>query len=150
MPRILLKTRVKGDPASIMARFDKSLFESLSPPGAGVELIRFDGSKTGDQVHVRMSLLLGLIKQDWFAEITAHGEDENSSWFVDEGKKLPFFLKKWKHRHIAEAVDEKSSYIIDDIHFKSPFFLLDPFLYPVMWLQFAYRKPIYRKIFGKG
>ena len=149
MPRIYLKTLVQGKPSAIMARFDKSLFEHLTPPGAGVKLLRFDGSKKGDQVHIQMSLMLGLIKQNWFAQITEDGENESSSWFVDEGTKLPFFLSKWRHRHVAEAAGPDSSYIIDDIHFRAPLMILDPFLYPVMWLQFAWRRPVYRKIFGR-
>lgn len=146
--RIYLKTKVNGKPSEIIKRFDKSLFEDLTPPGAGVELLRFDGSKKGDQVHIRMSLLLGLIKQDWFAEITEDGETKTRSWFIDEGTKLPFFLSSWKHQHIVESDGPDQSYIIDDIHFKSPLFILDPLLYPILWLQFAWRKPIYRKIFN--
>lgn len=148
MPHIYLRTRVKGRPSEIMARFDKSLFEALTPPGAGVKLLRFDGSETGDQVHIQMSFLFGLIKQDWHAHISDHGQDTQQVWFIDEGVKLPFFLKSWRHRHIAKVVDDTHSEIIDDIYFKSPFFLLDPLMYPIMWLQFAYRKPIYRRIFG--
>lgn len=149
MPKIFLKTRVQGRPADIMKRFDSSLFEKLSPPGAGVELLRFDGSKEGDQVQIRMSLLLGLIKQDWFAQITEDGSNEKEAWFVDEGVKLPFFLKQWRHRHVAQADGPEHSYIIDDIQYKSPFALLGWLLYPVMYLQFAYRKPIYRKVFNQ-
>jgi ligand-binding SRPBCC domain-containing protein len=131
-----------------MQRFDKSLFEKLTPPGAGVKLLRFDGSKEGDQVHIQMSLLFGLIKQDWHAHIAEHGENEQEAWFVDEGVKLPFFLKYWRHRHVASSDGDEHSFIIDDIHYKSPFALLSWLIYPVMYLQFAWRKPIYRKVFG--
>ncbi|MEZ4685197.1 MAG: hypothetical protein R3B47_03775 [Bacteroidia bacterium] len=67
------------------------MFEKLSPPGAGVELLRFDGSEEGDEVHIRMSLFFGLIKQDWFARIIEDGQNEQEAWFIDEGIRLPFF-----------------------------------------------------------
>jgi ligand-binding SRPBCC domain-containing protein len=149
MPRIFLKTRVKGTPSEIMKRFDKSLFEKLSPPGAGVELLRFDGSEEGDEVHLRMSLLFGLIKQDWFARISEDGENEEEAWFIDEGIKLPFFLMYWRHRHLARTDGPEHSYIIDDIDYLSPTCWLGRLIYPIMYLQFAWRKPIYRKVFGQ-
>ena len=50
--RIVLKTRVKGNYLKIMERFDRDLFEFLKPKGAKMEVEKFTGSKTGDEVHL--------------------------------------------------------------------------------------------------
>jgi ligand-binding SRPBCC domain-containing protein len=62
---------------------------------------------------------------------------------------LPFFLKYWRHHHRI-VQDGQSTRIIDDIHFRSPLLLFDFLLWPVLWLQFLYRKPIYRNVFRKS
>lgn len=141
--KIYLKTEVSGNYLTVFQQFDRKLFEALAPPFPKPLLLRFDGSKQNDQVHIQLVLPFG-IKQDWVSLITEDGQDETLAWFVDEGIKLPFFLSKWKHRHIIEKKTENSSYIIDDIEFSSPFVFL---LYPVLWLQFAWRKPVYRRYF---
>jgi ligand-binding SRPBCC domain-containing protein len=130
-----------------MQRFDRHLFEQLTPPGIRVSLVRFDGSSRGDMVHLRLHLLPGL-SQDWTSRITDSGTDETAAWFVDEGEKLPFFLASWHHRHIAERSGDHTL-IVDDIQFTTPYWLTDYLLYPVLWLQFAWRGPVYRRIFGK-
>lgn len=146
---IVIRTPVAGHYREVLARFDQDLFEALSPPGAGVELLRFDGSHPGDVVHIRMKLL-GLIAQDWVSHITEEDATDTAAWFVDEGQQLPFFLSEWRHRHVVEKVSETQSVIVDDIYFRSPARPLDYLLYPVLYAQFAYRRPIYRRIFGKG
>lgn len=146
---IEIRTPVVGNYRTVMEQFDRDLFERLSPPGADVELLRFDGSHKGDIVHIRMKLL-GLIKEDWVSEIVEDGHDENKAWFVDRGSRLPFFLKEWEHHHVVEKVSEHESVIVDDIRFRSPSLLTDPLLYPVLYAQFAYRRPVYRKFFGEA
>jgi len=145
---INIRTAVKGNYKELLKKFDRSLFESLTPPGAKVDLVRFDGSNKGDTVHIRMTLL-GFIKQDWISEITQEGETDRRAWFTDEGVRLPFFLGKWKHNHIIENHGDHAV-IVDDIHFNSPSLILDPFLWPVLYLQFLYRRPVYRRIFGRA
>lgn len=145
--RIVIKTPVRGHYRAVMGHFTRELFEQLSPPGAKVDLIRFDGSRRGDVVHIRLKLL-GLIEQDWISEITEDITTPDQAWFVDEGRTLPFFLSQWQHRHVVEKVDPEHSIIVDDIRFRSPFRLIDFLLYPVMYAQFAYRRPIYRRFFG--
>ncbi|MDP5170151.1 MAG: hypothetical protein NWR72_07890 [Bacteroidia bacterium] len=144
--RITLSTPVAGHHAGIMARFDRELFEQLSPPGAKVDLIRFDGSETGDLVHIRLHLPL-MPAQNWISKIVDHGSDDNTSWFVDEGKTLPWFLSAWQHRHVVKQEGDHSL-IIDDIRFTAPLWLPDFLLYPVLWAQFAWRRPVYRRVFG--
>lgn len=146
--RFRLKTPVAGEYRQVLARFDRSLLERLSPPGAQVELVRFDGSHLGDIVHIRLTLL-GFIKQDWASEIVEEEETSQKTWFTDEGIRLPFFLRYWRHQHIVEN-HRTYSVIVDEIEYRTPFILFDYLMYPVLYLQFAWRKPIYRKVFGKA
>ncbi|MEL6695835.1 MAG: hypothetical protein AAFP89_06320 [Bacteroidota bacterium] len=145
---IEINVPVKGNYQSVLAKFERELFEKLSPPGASVDLVRFDGSHKGDIVHIRLKLF-GLIQQDWISEITEEGDDGQMAFFVDQGTQLPFFLSYWHHKHIVRKLSNDSSEIIDDIHFRTPWWLPGWLMYPVLWAQFAYRKPIYQKYFGK-
>ena len=140
-----LSTKVKRDYQQVKEGFNSELFMKLNPPFPPVDLIEFGGCEEGDKVHLRLNFIL--FKQDWISLITFDKTDEQQFEFIDEGTILPFFLKKWKHHHIVKKSEEGTSVIIDDIHFKSPFLLMDFFLFPVLWLQFAYRKPIYKRIF---
>ena len=41
----------------------------------------------------------------------------------------------------------KMGKIIDEIEFRTPTILTDYIFYPILYLQFLYRKPIYQRIF---
>ncbi len=143
---IQLKTKVDGNYKEIMKRFDRDLFEALKPKGAKMKIEKFTGSKKGDIVHIKF---LFPIKTEWISEITEDGENEKESYFIDEGVKLPFPLSYWKHRHVVEKISEDKSYIIDDMTFKGPFFLITWLMYPAIFLGFYPRKKIYRDYFKK-
>ncbi len=128
-----------------MERFDLDLFEALKPIGAKMEVVQFTGSKTGDIVELKF---VSPIKAKWVSKITDHGSDVNSAYFVDEGDTLPFPLKRWKHKHIVEKVDDNYSLIVDNIQYSSGLWLLDLLLYPAMLVGFYPRKFSYRKYFG--
>lgn len=140
-----LETRVEANYLSVKRKFNEKLFLKLNPPFPPVQLKEFGGCEKGDKVHLRLNFIF--FKQDWISDITFDNTDDKKFEFIDEGTKLPFFLSRWKHHHIVEKIDDESSMIIDDVNFKSPFFLMDFLLYPVLWLQFVYRKPVYRKYF---
>ena len=128
-----------------MARgFNQDLFEKLNPPFPPVRLLRFDGSEKGDVVALELDFLL--FKQVWESHIVEHGQTSKEWYFVDEGVKLPFFLRYWQHRHRVVQVGTHAR-IIDDITFKTPFLLMDYLFYPIMGLQFLYRKPVYQRVF---
>ncbi len=143
-----ISTPINNNYLNIKAGFNETLFMSLNPPFPPVKLKEFGGCTVGDIVHLELNFIL--FKQDWISEITFDNTDTEIFEFIDEGKKLPFFLKHWKHHHKVLKIDDSLSNIIDDITFKSPFWLMDYLLYPVLWLQFAYRKPIYKQIFNKS
>lgn len=140
-----LKTKVEKDFLSVKNGFNKKLFLSINPPFPPVKLKEFGGCEKGDKVHLELNFIF--FKQDWISEITFDNTSDKVFEFIDEGTQLPFFLKYWKHHHRVEKTLGNKSSIIDDIEFKSPFILMDFLLYPVLWLQFAYRKPIYKSIF---
>ncbi|MDX2283110.1 MAG: hypothetical protein NW241_03070 [Bacteroidia bacterium] len=146
MLHLTIRTPVQGDYRSVLARFDRNLFERLAPPGLRVDIIRFDGSRPGDQVHIRLVFPLGF-RQDWISEITGAGDDGREAWFTDEGRQLPFFLGGWHHRHVVRSTGSGSE-IIDEIAFKGPFPGAGLLLWPVLYLQFAARRPVYQAVFG--
>jgi ligand-binding SRPBCC domain-containing protein len=144
--KIYLETEVAGNFQDVFAQFDQSLFEQLAPPFPPVELLRFDGSRPGDEYLIELKL--PLLQQQWHGRITEAGANDSECWFVDEGLRMPFFLAFWHHRHTVRQQGDHCV-IIDDIEYRAPFSWLTVLLYPTMWAQFAYRKPLYRKIFGR-
>ncbi len=145
--KITIKTAVNQPIEAVWNGFNESLFTKLAPPFPPVKLLRFDGSEEGDEVHLELNFIF--FKQTWVSIITENIKTEKEIYFIDKGIKLPFFLNFWQHKHrIVKAVDMKRgiySLIIDEIEFGSPFGIL---LYPILFLQFLYRKPIYKKIFS--
>ncbi len=141
--RIKIKTKVNKDYKAVFEQFDKDLFLALNPPIMPVKLLRFDGCKTGDEVHIQLPF-----KTLWISDITEFSASEKEIYFIDEGRKLPFPLKKWKHKHRIIKLSENETLIVDDINFSTNFILLDILIYPTLFLQFLYRKPIYKKWFA--
>lgn len=140
---IKISTQVGASLKKVQEGFTQELFLSLNPPFPPVKLLQFDGCKEGD--HVALELNFILFKQQWISDIVEDDEDDNSWFFVDKGVQLPFFLRKWEHKHIVEK-HEEASLIIDDISFSTGFLLTDVLIYPLLYAQFLYRKPIYKKL----
>lgn len=145
--KITIETPVEQGYLEVKSGFNESLFKKLSPPFPPVKLLRFDGSRKGDFVTLELDFIF--FKQKWTSEIIEDRTTELEFYFVDQGVELPFFLKKWKHKHrvISAGI---GSIIRDEIEFEAPFGLMTILLYPVLWVQFAYRKGIYRMIFKKS
>ncbi len=143
--RLTVTTPVRQDYITVMKGFTEQLFMRLNPPFPPVKLLRFDGCKKGDVVSLELNFIL--FKQRWDSLIVESELNDREFYFIDEGKKLPFFLKYWHHHHRI-LKDGTHTRLVDDITFRSPFLLMDYLLYPVLWLQFWYRKPVYRKVFG--
>ncbi|MFK7808329.1 MAG: hypothetical protein AB8F74_11055, partial [Saprospiraceae bacterium] len=88
------------------------------------------------------------IRTEWISHITDHGHDDKEAYFIDEGKKLPWPLSYWKHKHIVRKIDEDHSMIVDDITYEAGNALMSLLMYPGMWLGFAPRAGIYKSYFG--
>jgi|TARA_B110000503_G_scaffold140458_1_gene231382 ligand-binding SRPBCC domain-containing protein len=137
--KIILKSEVIGDLTTVYDRFDDKLFRYLLPPGA--TLIEFGGSTKGDIVHLKLPLA-----GEWISEITENGMSPDMRYFIDEGRKLPFPLKKWKHKHILLAAGKKTI-IEDNMTFSSGNIIIDLFIYPVLLLSFLPRIWQYKQYF---
>ena len=145
---IIIKTYVEEDLKTVFEGFNQELFLKLKPPGIGLKLLRFDGCEKGNIVQLELNF--GLFKQGWTSEVTDMKKSEEEIFFIDEGegKNLPFFLKKWKHTHRLLRTGNGTT-IVDDIEYQSPFGL-NLLSYPAIWMQMAWRKPIYKKLFRRN
>ena len=137
--KITLKSKVTGNLQFIKDHFDEGLFKYLLPPGA--QLIEFGGSSTGDTVHLKLP-----IAGEWISEITEHHAEDNLYYFIDEGRKLPFPLKTWRHRHVLKGQEEYTM-IEDHMSFSTGFILSDLLFYPVLLLSFLPRLWQYKMYF---
>ncbi|WP_421874107.1 SRPBCC family protein [Marinoscillum sp.] len=142
--RLKIETKVFARLDKVSRGFNQQLFKALNPPFPPVKLLEFGGCEKGDRVVLELNFLL--FKQIWQSGITDHGESEREWYFVDEGVKLPFFLKTWRHRHVVQSTNT-GSVIIDDIQFSTGTIVTDFIMYPVLFAQFLYRKPVYKKVF---
>ena len=142
----IVKTLVEQDYLTVAGNFGKDLFLSLNPPFPPVTLLRYDGNQPGNEVHLELNFLL--FRQTWVSVIQTDFKDENEYFFIDEGTQLPFFLKYWHHKHrlIRQGTQTR---IVDEVTFRSPFVLTDFLLFPVLYFQFLYRQPIYKKYFKR-
>jgi len=144
--KITFRTYVQQDFRKVYEGFNEKLFVALAPFFPKIRLLQFDGNQTGNEVHLELHFLF--FKQTWQSLITQNEIAQDRIFFTDEGMKLPFFLKFWKHYHRIVKAPQGGSFIEDEINYKTPFFLFDYLIYPLMWLQFAYRKPIYKRKFS--
>ncbi len=142
--KLTIQTKVEENFLKVKEGFTEALFTRLSPPFPPVKLLRFDGSSKGDSVTLELNFLL--FKQKWTSTITEDKTDDKEFYFIDQGVELPFFLKYWSHKHRIIR-SGKDTLIRDEIEYSAPFGLLSLLLYPAMLLQFAYRIPIYKKVF---
>ncbi|MEP1034229.1 hypothetical protein [Ekhidna sp.] len=142
--RIIIKTRVNASIEKVKDGFTKDLFLKVNPPFPPVRLVQFDGCEAGDKVVLELNFIL--FKQYWASDIIEDYTSDIQWYFIDIGKKLPFFLKSWRHVHEVKSV-KSGSLIRDDITFSTGLILTDLIMYPLLLLQFLYRKPIYKRIF---
>jgi ligand-binding SRPBCC domain-containing protein len=134
-----LRSVVKCDLQSVFERFDAALFRYLLPPGA--QLIAFEGSRKGDKVHLKLPMV-----GEWISEITEDGATEDVCFFIDEGVRLPFPLRRWRHQHILRRRGAHTI-IEDKMNYSSGNVVVDALLYPVLYLSFLPRVFQYKKYF---
>ncbi len=143
--QIKISTKVKSPLKQVIDGFTQDLFLALNPPFPPVKLLQFDGCHKDDVVALELNFIF--FKQLWKSLITHDEKSEKHFLFVDEGVKLPFFLKSWKHHHMLQT-QGKGTEIIDDIEYSTGTLLTDILFYPVLLGQFLYRKPVYKKVFS--
>ncbi len=141
---LLLTTEVAAEsPQHVLARFDENLFRTLAPPFPKLRVDRFDGCHTGDTVALSMDW--GLFQQPWVSLITDNGANAREAWFVDEGQKLPWPFRYWRHRHLMTQGTPGRTLITEDLTYRTGSTILDWLVRPAIWALLAYRKPIYRR-----
>ncbi|WP_019946388.1 SRPBCC family protein [Hymenobacter aerophilus] len=145
---VYLRTHVAAAPAEVWQGFTRELFVALAPPFPPFLLLRFDGCRRGDEVHLELGA--GPLRQLWTSLITDNGITANGVYyFVDEGEQLPAPLRYWQHRHLMQPAPGGGTYIVEDLEYRTGSQLLDRLLWPAVWAQFAWRRPIYRRWFGQ-
>ena len=143
---VTLRTAVSQPPARVMAGFTRELFVALAPPFPRLRLLRFDGCRTGDRVEIELNTLVTRLA--WTSLIVDDGvQPDGTLFFIDEGQVLPPPLRFWRHRHLIQPGPNGGSVIVDALEYRTASRLLDVVIYPAMWAQFAWRRPIYRRWF---
>ncbi|MDB5270334.1 MAG: hypothetical protein JWP58_3374 [Hymenobacter sp.] len=143
---VTLRTAVAQPPAVVMAGFTRELFVALAPPFPRLRLLRFDGCHTGDRVEIELDTLVKRLP--WTSLIVDDGvQPDGTHFFVDEGQILPPPLRFWRHRHLIQPGPYGGSVVVDALEYRTASRLLDVVIYPAMWAQFAWRRPIYRRWF---
>ncbi len=134
---------------AVFAGFNLNLFTFLSPAFPKMRVRQFDGCHTGAIVSVSL-LVPGLPEQKWISEITKHhSEFGRMHEFTDEGRTLPFFLKKWTHVHRIEQAGN-DVLITDAIRFETPWFFPGLLAYLMLYPSFYSRKKKYAAYFKFG
>lgn len=143
--KIHIESVVKCPVRTVIDHFGKELFTHLKPPVGYVELIRFDGSHTGDIIELKVHLPGQT--QHWINRIDNRVETGSKMSFTDVGETLPPPLSKWTHTHTIEAVGIDSTRIIDHIEFKAFNVLWAGMIYLPIWTLFRWRRHQYRFFF---
>jgi ligand-binding SRPBCC domain-containing protein len=143
---IVIQTRVEKNFQLVFNRFNLDLFKALKPPVVKLEVLRFDGCKKGDRVHLQLTTF-GKCQQ-WESLITSNFKGDYELNFVDEGVLIPPPLKKWTHTHRVQKINELACLIVDDIEYTSGNKFLDVLLYPSLYLMFLFRVPVYKREFA--
>lgn len=145
--KITLESEIINLPAqTVFSYFSKNLFKALNPWFMPMKIELFEGCLPGNRVIVTLGGKI--IQARWISEITSFENNENEIFFIDIGKKLPFPLKNWEHKHRIVSIDQNQCKIVDEITYQSYNKLLDTIVKPLMLVQFGYRKKIYSKFFN--
>ncbi len=136
---ITIETSIERNYKDVFLRFDLALFKKLKPPGVELEVLRFDGCKKGDEVHLLIS------KKKWISHIIDFYQDDEEVFFVDRGVVIFPPLKKWIHVHKVKKTSEHSCIIVDDIEYTTGNSLIDRLIYPALLTLFSLRRPIYKR-----
>lgn len=144
--KIEIKIPIQNDYQTVFAGFNRELFLALAPKFPPSKLLRFDGSQKGDEVHIELGFFP--FKELWVSVITEEYWGNDEIYFIDEGIKLPMALQYWRHKHRIIPTGEKTCMIIEDISYQAVQWLPAQMVHSILYRIFAYRIPIYQKIFN--
>ena len=143
--RLNIIHRVPGTVGSVFKRFNEDLFKRLTPAFPPAKLLRYDGNSPGDLVVIRLGIWP--LYQRWVSEITEHVEGVDASYFIDVGRKLPFPLTSWRHKHIIRKGGGGEVEIVEDIQFAAKTAFMTRIMRPIIRAQFEARGPKYLAFF---
>lgn len=141
--KITIHSPLEGSPVSVFSRFNRDLFLALAGAFPKVTLQRFDGCRLNDETHVCIHFFG---KREWLSRNTDFFESPEEIYFVDEGLKIPFGMKRWKHTHRITG-NEQQSIIHDEIEYDFGNRLLNVLWWLPFYMQFAARPRKYRRYF---
>jgi ligand-binding SRPBCC domain-containing protein len=159
MPTLEFETTVPAPLADVWAFFQDvaTSLPALTSPAEAVKVESADVPvMEGSRIVLTMNGPLGRVR--WVAKIVAHAPPHavvfgEEARFVDEQESGPF--RQWVHAHEFEAVDAKTTRVVDRITYRVP-------LGPIGWIAdlvyvrrklrraFRYRHERLRNRFGAG
>lgn len=145
--KIRIQTELDNKFKDIVSNFDKDLFLALKPKGVRLSIKRWDGIYIDALFELEIALLW--VKQIWIGKISDVQKSKEKFSFIDIGVELPSPISKWRHLHLVLKKGKNRTIIIDEVDFKTRFFVLDIVIYPFLFSQFYSRKKAYRKYFKK-
>ena len=141
MKKLNYSSTFKASFTKVKTNFSNDLFKFLLPKFIPAKILRYDGQKIDDEIHIQ------IVNQLWVSKITEVNDLDKEYNFTDEGVTLPFPLKKWHHRHRIVKVNETEVSIIDEISFDCGNAILNTIMYPILFAQFIPRIKLYKKYF---
>jgi len=144
--KLKFKTEVHSEMYKTFESFDQSLFRQLSFPLTSVRFERFDGMDKGDEYKFYVSIF-GL-EQFWHGLVLRRFTSEKECYFIEIGKKLPFPLTAWTHKHKFITAGTNLTTLVDEVEYRCRYKLLEYILLPFWYSYFYFRLWKYRKIFN--
>ncbi len=126
----------------VVKNIGKDMFMALNPPWNPMKLLRFDGTKVSDEVHLELNL--GIKNVPWISKIVKSELNDVEFNFIDIGLKILPGMKSWHHQHIFRKIDNDKTLIIDDISFETENGFLDLLYRNLISIQFLYRRYAYK------
>jgi ligand-binding SRPBCC domain-containing protein len=144
--KLYFTNTVKSDYLNVKEGFDQRLFEALAPFFLNLKVLYFDGCQKDNKFKIQLGYKPFVV--EWEGLVTESLEQEDCFYFIDEGIKLPFPLKKWKHIHTMKKIDNLNTQIIDDIFYTTNNVMVDFLIYPAIFFQFYVRKFGYKEYYS--
>ncbi len=143
--KLIFETKVSAPFNRVRTLIGKELFQALISPWQSIEIVRFDGTRVGDEVHLNINM--GLIFP-WISKIVDSSVRDDEWSFIDVGVKTFPLIKSWHHIHLFRAIDTTTTLIRDEINFECQNPFLEYPMYVMLFPQFAFRRYGYKKFFN--
>lgn len=131
----------------VLNNIGKEMFLALNPPWSPMKVLRFDGTKVSDEVHLELNL--GVKSVPWISKIVKSELNEIEFTFIDIGLKVLPGMKSWHHQHIFRKVGANKTLIIDEVSFETSNAVLDLVYRNLITLQLLYRKFAYKNFLSR-